>query len=62
MSKLNEIKEFFDKLCNTSLTKDALPELSSEESKAIVNCINNATAEADRQHILDIMNKGCSDS
>ena len=60
MSKLEEIRSLFDKLCNTNLTiEDEIPEISSEDKVKIVAFINDAKAEAQRLRILDIMNKVC---
>lgn len=58
MSRIDEVKEFFDKLCNTNLTvKDEIPEISSEDKVKLVKLIDDAKAEAQRLRILDIMNK-----
>ncbi len=60
MSRLDEIRNLFDKLCNTNLTiEDEIPEISSEDKVKIVAVINDAKAEAQRLRILDIMNKVC---
>lgn len=60
MSRLDEIRSLFDKLCNTNLTiEDEIPEISSEDKVKIVAVINDAKAEAQRLRILDIMNKVC---
>lgn len=60
MSRLDEIRSLFDKLCNTNLTiEDEIPEISSEDKVKIVKVINDAKAEAQRLRILDIMNKVC---
>lgn len=60
MSRIDEVKEFFDKLCNTNLTvKDEIPEISSEDKVKLVKLIDDAKAEAQRLRILDIMNKTC---
>lgn len=60
MSRLDEIRSLFDKLCNTNLTiEDKIPEISSEDKVKIVAVINDAKAEAQRLRILDIMNKVC---
>lgn len=60
MSRLDEIRSLFDKLCNTNLTiEDEIPEISSEDKVKIVTVINDAKAEAQRLRILDIMNKVC---
>lgn len=60
MSRLDEIRSLFDKLCNTNLTiEDEIPEISSEDKVKIVAVINDAKAEAQRLRILDIMNKLC---
>ncbi len=60
MSRLEEIRSLFDKLCNTNLTiEDEIPEISSEDKVKIVAVINDAKAEAQRLRILDIMNKVC---
>jgi hypothetical protein len=60
MARIDEIKSLFDRLCNTNLTADDdIPEISSEEKLKLVNLINNAKAEAERLHILDIMNGVC---
>lgn len=60
MSRIDEVKEFFDKLCNTNLTvKDEIPEISSEDNVKLVKLIDDAKAEAQRLRILDIMNKTC---
>lgn len=60
MARVDEIRSLFDKLCNTNLTtNDEIPEISSEDKVKIVNMINDAKAEAERLHILDIMNKIC---
>lgn len=61
MQRLNEIKELFDKLCNTNLSvEDNIPELSTEDKLNLIKCINDAKAEAQRLRILDIMRKVCS--
>ena len=61
MQRLNEIKELFDKLCNTNLSvEDHIPELSTEDKLNLIKCINDAKAEAQRLRILDIMRKVCS--
>lgn len=58
MSRIDEVKEFFDKLCNTNLTvKDEIPEISSEDKVKLVKLIDDAKAEAQRLRILDIINK-----
>ena len=58
MSRIDEVKEFFDKLCNTNLTvKNEIPEISSEDKVKLVKLIDDAKAEAQRLRILDIMNK-----
>lgn len=60
MSRIDEVKEFFDKLCNTNLTvKDEIPEISSEDKVNLVKLIDDAKAEALRLRIVDIMNKTC---
>ena len=60
MTRLEEIKSLFDMLCNTNLTtKDDIPEISSEDKVKLVKTINDAKAEAERLHIIDIMNKVC---
>lgn len=60
MSRLDEIRSLFDKLCNTNLTiEDEIPEISAEDKVKIVAVINDAKAEAQRLRILDIMNKVC---
>ena len=60
MVRIDEIKGLFDRLCNTNLTaEDEIPEISSEDKVKLVELINNAKAEAERLHILDIMNKVC---
>lgn len=60
MSRLDEIRSLFDKLCNTNLTiEDEIPEISSEDKVKIVAVINDAKAEAQRLRILDIMEKVC---
>jgi len=60
MATIDEIKCLFDRLCNTHLTEeDEIPELSSEQKVQLVQKINDAKAEAERLHILDIMNKVC---
>ena len=60
MSRLEEIKSFFDKLCNTNLTmNDEIPEISSEDKVKLITAINNAQAEVQRLRMLDIMNKIC---
>lgn len=60
MSRLEEIRSLFDKLCNTNLTvNDEIPEISSEDKVKLVAVINDAQAEAQRLRILDIMNKVC---
>lgn len=60
MSRLDEIRSLFDKLCNTNLTiEDEIPEISSDDKVKIVAVINDAKAEAQRLRILDIMNKVC---
>lgn len=60
MSRLEEIRSLFDKLCNTNLTiEDEIPEISSEDKVKIVAVIDDAKAEAQRLRILDIMNKVC---
>ena len=60
MSRIDEVKEFFDKLCNTNLTvKNEIPEISSEDKVKLVKLIDDAKAEALRLRIVDIMNKTC---
>ena len=60
MARIDEIRSLFDRLCNTNLTtNDEIPEISSEDKIKIVKLIDDAKAEADRLHILDIMNKVC---
>lgn len=60
MATLNEIKAFFDILCKTNLTEeDDLSEISSEEKVNIIKVIDNAKAETERLHILDIMKRVC---
>jgi hypothetical protein len=60
MARIDEVRLLFDKLCNTNLTMDDdIPEISGEEKVKIVELINSAKAEAERLHILDIMNKVC---
>lgn len=60
MARINEIKELFDKLCNTNLTNDdEIPEISSEDKVKLVKLIDDARVEAERLRILDIMNKVC---
>ena len=60
MAKIEEIKSLFDRLCNTDLTfEDEIPEISSDDKVNLVKLINDAKAEAERLHILDIMNKVC---
>lgn len=60
MTRLKEIKSLFDKVCNTHLTtEDDIPEISSEDKVKLVKTINDAKAEAERLHILDIMNRVC---
>ncbi len=61
MARIDEIKSLFDRLCNTNLTaEDEIPEISSEDKVKIVKLIDDAKVEAERLHILDIMNKVCS--
>lgn len=58
MERIDEIMSLFDKLCNTNLTtNDEIPEISSEEKVKLVELIDNAKAEAERLHILDIMKR-----
>ena len=60
MSRLDEIRSLFDKLCNTNLTiEDEIPEISSEDKVKIVAVIDDAKAEAQRLRILEIMKKVC---
>lgn len=60
MERIDELKSLFDKLCNTNLTiEDEIPEISSDDKVKLVGLINNAKAEAERLHILDIMNRIC---
>jgi hypothetical protein len=60
MARKDEIKSLFDRLCNTNLTADDdIPEISSEDKVRIVKLIDDAKAEAQRLHILDIMNRVC---
>lgn len=60
MARIDEINSLFDKLCNTNLTiKDEIPEISSEDKVKLLGLIDNAKAEANRLHILDIMKKIC---
>ena len=60
MSRLEEIRSLFDKLCNTNLTiEDEIPEISSEDKVKIVAVINDAKAEAQRLRILEVMKKVC---
>ncbi len=60
MVRIDEIKSLFDRLCNTNLSnEDDIPEISSEEKVNLIKLINDAKAEADRLHILDIMNRVC---
>lgn len=60
MDRIDEIKELFDKLCNTNLTvKDEIPEITSEDKVKLVKLINDAKSEAQRLRILDIINKTC---
>lgn len=60
MARIDEIKILFDVLCKTNLSnEDEIPELSSSEKVRIVKLIDDAKAEAERLHILDIMNKVC---
>ena len=61
MARIDEIKSLFDRLCNTNLTTDdIIPEISSEDKVKIVKLIDDAKAEAQRLHILDIMNRVCN--
>lgn len=58
MATLKEIQVLFDKVCNTNFTeKDEIPEISSEDKVKLVKVINDAKAEAERLHILEIMKK-----
>ena len=60
MQRIDEINSLFDRLYNTNLTlEDEIPEISSEDKANLVKFINNAKAEAERLHILDIMKKVC---
>lgn len=60
MARIDEIKSLFDRLCNTNLSnEDDIPEISSDDKVNLVKLINDAKAEADRLHILDIMNRVC---
>ncbi len=60
MARIDEIMSLFDRLCNTNLSnEDDIPEISSEEKVNLIKLINDAKAEADRLHILDIMNRVC---
>lgn len=60
MVRIDEIKSLFDRLCNTNLSnEDDIPDISSEEKVNLIKLINDAKAEADRLHILDIMNRVC---
>ena len=59
-ARLNEIKSLFDILCNTNLTtKDYIPEISSEDKEKLLKTLDDAKAEAERLHIIDIMKKVC---
>lgn len=60
MARIDDIKSLFDKICNTNLTiEDEIPEISSEDKVKLVELIDNAKAEVNRLHILDIMKKIC---
>lgn len=60
MARIDDIKSLFDKICNTHLTiEDEIPEISSEDKVKLVELIDNAKAEVNRLHILDIMKKIC---
>ena len=58
MARIDEIRAFFDRLCNTNLTvKDDIPGISSEDKCNLVRLIDDAKAEAMRLHIIDLMKK-----
>ena len=60
MARIDDIKSLFDKICNTNLTiEDEIPEISSEDKVKLLELIDNAKAEVNRLHILDIMKKIC---
>lgn len=60
MARIDEIKSLFDRICNTNLTtSDKIPDISSEDMAGIVKLVDDAKAEVERLHILDIINKVC---
>lgn len=60
MARIDEIRNLFDILCNTNLTADdEIPEISSGDKVMIIKLLNDAKAEAERLHILDIMDRVC---
>ena len=60
MARIDEIRILFDRVCNTNLSvEDEIPEISSEDKVKLVKVIDDAKAETERLHILDIMNRVC---
>ena len=64
MANLEETCRLFNVLCGTKLSeedilksssKSDMPKLSSEDCIKLVKMINDAKAEAERLHILEIM-------
>ncbi len=60
MARIDEIKNLFDRLCNTNLKiEDDIPEITHNQKIKLIKLIDDAKAEADRLHIIDIMNRVC---
>lgn len=60
MKKLEEALSLMNKLCNTSVTKEDIPDeliKDIEEKTRIVNMIDNAKAAVELQYIKDLMHK-----
>lgn len=58
MGSINEVKEFFDRLCNTDLgVINDIPEISSDDKAKLVKVIDDARFEVKRLRIIDIMKK-----
>lgn len=58
MANINEIKEFFDMLCNTDLGAiNEIPEISSDDKVKLAKVIDDARFEVDRLRIIELMKK-----
>lgn len=59
MSKLNEIKELINKICDMTISEEELSDLmiASDEKQELVNAFNDAKASKDLERVKEIIRK-----